>query len=51
MTCMNTHVDIILIFGIVRILKFNVATIMEKPDYIFIIEVFGREYVIHSGEK
>ena len=33
-------------FGLVRVLKFNVATVMQKPDYIFIIEVFGREYIL-----
>ena len=33
-------------FGLVRVLKFNVATVMQKPDYIFIIEIFGREFVI-----
>jgi hypothetical protein len=32
--------------GLVRILKFNVATIMERPNYIFIVEVFGREFII-----
>jgi hypothetical protein len=35
--------------GLVRILKFNVATVMQKPDYIFIIEIFGREYILSSG--
>jgi hypothetical protein len=34
------------LFGLVRVLKFNVATVMQKPDYIFIIEVFGKEFVI-----
>jgi hypothetical protein len=33
-------------FGLVRVLKFNVATVMQKPNYIFIIEIFGREFVI-----
>ena len=33
-------------FGIVRILKFNAATVMQKPDYIFILEIFGHEYII-----
>ena len=33
-------------FGLVRILKFNVATVMQKPDYIFIVETFGREYIL-----
>ena len=33
-------------FGLVRVLKFNVATVMQKPDYIFIIEIFGREYTL-----
>ena len=34
------------LLGIVRVLKFNVATVTQKPDYIFIIEVLGREFVI-----
>jgi hypothetical protein len=34
------------LFGIIRVLKFNVATVMQKPDYIFIVEIFGREFVI-----
>jgi hypothetical protein len=33
--------------GLVRVLKFNVATVMQKPDYIFILEIFGREYVLN----
>ena len=33
------------LFGIIRVLKFNVATVMQKPDYIFILEIFGREYI------
>jgi hypothetical protein len=33
-------------FGLVRVLRFNVATVMQKPDYILIVEVFGREFVI-----
>jgi hypothetical protein len=33
-------------FGLVRVLKFNVATVMQKPDYIFILEIFGREYIL-----
>jgi hypothetical protein len=32
--------------GLVRILKFNVATVMRKPDYILIVEIFGRELVL-----
>jgi hypothetical protein len=32
--------------GLVRILKFNVATVMQKPDYILIVEIFGREFVL-----
>ena len=32
-------------FCIVRILKFNVATIMEKPDWILIVEIFGWEFI------
>ena len=34
------------LFGLVRILKFNTATVMQKPDYIFIIEIFRKEFVI-----
>ena len=34
------------LFGIIRVLKFNVATVMQKPDYIFIIEVLGRAYIL-----
>jgi hypothetical protein len=30
----------------VRVLKFNVATVMQKPDYILIVEIFGREYIL-----
>jgi hypothetical protein len=32
--------------GLVRVLKFNVGTVMQKPDWIFIVEVFGREFVL-----
>jgi hypothetical protein len=32
--------------GIVRVLKFKTNTVMEKEDWIFIIEVFGREFVL-----
>jgi hypothetical protein len=32
--------------GLVRILKFNTATVMQKPDYIFIIEVLGKEFIL-----
>jgi hypothetical protein len=32
--------------GIARVLKFNTATVMQKPDWIFIISIFGREFVI-----
>jgi hypothetical protein len=35
--------------GLVRILKFNVATVMQKPDYILIVELFGREFVHEIG--
>ena len=34
------------LLGIIRVLKFNVATVMQKPDFNFIIEVFGREFVL-----
>jgi hypothetical protein len=33
-------------FGIVRILKFKTNTVMEKDNWIFIIEVLGKEFVI-----
>ena len=33
-------------FGLVRILKFKTSTIMEKDDWIFIIEILGKEFVI-----
>jgi hypothetical protein len=33
-------------FGIVRILKFKTNTVMEKDNWIFIIEIFGREYIL-----
>lgn len=32
--------------GLVRILKFKTNTVMEKDNWIFIIEVLGREYVL-----
>lgn len=32
--------------GLMRVLKVNVATVMQKPDYIFIVEVLGKEFVI-----
>jgi hypothetical protein len=33
-------------FGLVRVLKFKVNTVRQKDDYIFIIEIFGREYIM-----
>jgi hypothetical protein len=33
-------------FGLVRILKFKTNTVMEKDNWIFIIEVLGKEFVI-----
>jgi hypothetical protein len=33
--------------GLIRILKFNVATVMEKEDVIMIVEILGKEFVIH----
>jgi hypothetical protein len=33
-------------FGLVRILKFKTNTVMQKEDWIFIIEVLGKEFVI-----
>jgi hypothetical protein len=32
--------------GLVRILKFKTNTVMEKEDWIVIIEIFGREYIL-----
>jgi hypothetical protein len=32
--------------GSFRILKFKTNTVMEKEDWIFIIEFFGKEYAI-----
>ena len=32
--------------GLVRILKFKANTVMQKEDWIFIIEIFGCEFVI-----
>jgi hypothetical protein len=32
--------------GMVRILKFKTNTVMEKDDWIFIVEIFGREYIL-----
>jgi hypothetical protein len=32
--------------GLVRILKFKTNTVMQKEDWIFIIEVLGKEFVI-----
>ena len=33
-------------FGIIRVLKFKTNTVMEKDNWIFIIEITGKEYVI-----
>ena len=33
-------------FGLVRVLKFKTNTIMEREDYILIIEILGREFVL-----
>ena len=32
--------------GIIRVLKFKTNTVMQKDDWIFIIEIFGREYIL-----
>jgi hypothetical protein len=32
--------------GLVRILKFKTNTVMQKEDWIFIIEVLGKEFVM-----
>jgi hypothetical protein len=33
-------------FGMVRVLKFQTAKVMDKPDWIFIIGIFGREFIL-----
>jgi hypothetical protein len=33
-------------FGLVRILKFKTNTVMEKEEWILIVEVFGKEFVL-----
>jgi hypothetical protein len=33
-------------FGLVRILKFKTNTVMEKENWILIVGIFGREFVI-----
>ena len=37
---------IINIFGIFRLLKYKVSRIMEKDDFIIVVEIFGKEFVI-----
>jgi hypothetical protein len=32
--------------GLVRVLKLKTNTVMQKDDWIFIIEIFGREYIL-----
>jgi hypothetical protein len=32
--------------GLVRVLKFKTNTVMQKDDWIFIVEIFGREYIL-----
>jgi hypothetical protein len=32
--------------SLVRVLKFKANTVMQKDDWIFIIEIFGREYIL-----
>jgi hypothetical protein len=32
--------------GLVRILKFKTNTVMQKENWIFIVEILGREFVI-----
>ena len=34
------------IFGLIRILKFKTNTVMEKENWILIVGIFGREFVI-----
>jgi hypothetical protein len=33
-------------FGLVRVLKFKTNTVMQRDDWIFIIEIVGREYIL-----
>jgi hypothetical protein len=33
-------------FRLVRVLKFKINTVMQKDDWIFIIEIFGSEYIL-----
>ena len=42
----SLEATILIFWGLFRILKFNVATVMQKPDYILIVEIFGREYIL-----
>jgi hypothetical protein len=33
-------------FGIVRVLKFKTNTVMEREDWIVIVEIFGKEFIL-----
>jgi hypothetical protein len=33
-------------FGVVRVLKFKTNKVMDKEDWIVIVEVFGKEFVL-----
>lgn len=34
------------VFGVFRLLKFKVSKIMEPDDYIMVLEIFGREFIL-----
>ncbi len=33
-------------FGVIRVFKFKTNTVMQKDDWILIVEIFGREYIL-----
>jgi hypothetical protein len=33
-------------FGLIRVLKFKTNTVMEKEDWIVIVEIFGKEFIL-----
>ncbi len=33
--------------GVFRLLKYKVSKIMEKDDWLIVIAIFGKEFVIH----
>jgi hypothetical protein len=42
----NKRGYIVDVFGIFRLLKYKVSKIMEKDDYIMILEIFGKEFIL-----